>query len=103
MGWFQLLVGKEVNHRLHALEYIRVDDHILYVHTSVRKQDVNINCYELLREVTHCEMGEQLASFLRGEQQLIPIKDFQLKHDQICERYNMNPSFRNGRGCDLAG
>ena len=102
MGSFQLL-GKEVNHRLHALEYIRVGDHILYVHTSVRNQDVDFNWRDLLREVTHCEMGEQLESFLRGEQRLLPIKDFQLKHDQICERYNMNPSFRNGRGCDLAG
>jgi hypothetical protein len=101
MGWYQLF-STEHNHRHHALEYLRVGDHILYVHTSVRNQDVDFNWWDLLREVTHCEMGEQLASFLRGEQQLIPIKDFQLKHDELCERYNINPRFRSGRGFDLA-
>src|SRR5262249_14444531 len=83
------LIGEDDDRKLHSLEYIRIEDQILYVRTSVRNQDADIPQFEMIREVTHCEMGEQLASFLQREQQLISIKNFQSIHDKLCQRFKM--------------
>jgi hypothetical protein len=95
------LMGEDNDLNLHSLEYIRVGDHILYVRTSVRNQDADIPKFFMIREVTHCEMGEQLESFLLGEHQLISIKDFQPIHDTLCQRYKMWTSEVWGNGLDL--
>ena len=98
-GWVTL-IGKD-DDRIHSLEYIRVGDQILYVRTSVRNQDANIPQFDMIREVTHCEMGEQLTSFLQREQQLISIKNFQSIHDKVCQRFKMHVSASMGTGLDL--
>jgi hypothetical protein len=99
-AWITLL-GEDETRTLHSLEYIRVDDHILYVRTSVRSQDADIPQYDIIREVTHCEMGEQLTRFLQGEHQLISIKEFQSIHDQVCKQYKMSTCSSMGTGLDL--
>jgi hypothetical protein len=95
------LMGEDDDRKLHSLEYIRVGDQILYVRTSVRNQDANIPKGHILREVTHCEMGEQLASFLQREQQLISIKNFQSLHDKVCKQFKMYLSSSMGTGLEL--
>jgi len=96
------LIGEDDDQKLHSLEYIRIGDEILYVRTSVRNQDaITAHQYDLIREVTHCEMGEQLTSFIQGEQQLIPIRNFQLIHDEVCRRFNMDLSESMGTGLEI--
>jgi Protein of unknown function (DUF2726) len=95
------LVGEDDDQKLHSLEYIRVGDQVLYVRTSVRNQDANIPKYHMLREVTHCEMGEHLTNFLQREQQLISIKNFQSIHDKVCKQFRMYLSSSMGSGLEL--
>jgi Protein of unknown function (DUF2726) len=95
------LIGEDDDQNLHSLEYIRVGDQILYVRTSVRSQDADIPRYDMMREVTDCEMGEQLASFLQREQQLISIKNFQSIHDEVCQRFKMGLSHSMGDGLEI--
>jgi hypothetical protein len=95
------LVGEDDELKLHSLEYIRVGDQILYVRTSVRSQDAALPQFDMMQEVTHCEMGEKLASFLQQEQQLISIKAFQSMHDQVCQRFKMRAYARTGSSLDI--
>jgi hypothetical protein len=100
-AWFTLL-GQDDNRNLHSLAYIRVGDHILYVRTSVRNQDADIDQFGLILEVTDCEMAEQLSSFLVGDYQPISIKRFQPYHDSVCQKYKMHVTQRMGSGLDAS-
>jgi hypothetical protein len=97
------LIGSDDDRGLHSLEYLRLDDHVLWVRTSVRNQDADINQFQIIREVTHCEMGEQLASLVHRERTLTPIKEFQVIHDAVCQRYKMRAYGTMGDGLDLPG
>jgi hypothetical protein len=83
------LIGEDEDTNLHSLEYIRFGDRVLYVRTSVRDQDANLDKHTMIREVTHCEMGEQLKNFLQGDLPTISIKDFEPIYDAVCQRYTM--------------
>ena len=95
------LVGEDDDQKLHSLEYVLIGDQVLYVRTSARNQDANIPKFDMIREVTHCEMGEQLASFLQGEQQLMSIKNFQSIHDKVFKQFKMYLSSSMGSGLEL--
>jgi Protein of unknown function (DUF2726) len=101
-AWISL-IGADDDKRLHSLEYLRLDDHVLWVRTSVRNQDADIDQFQMITEVTHCEMGEQLTGFLRREQILTPIKEFQAIHDEVCLRYKMHAHATSGSGLDVPG
>jgi Protein of unknown function (DUF2726) len=82
-GWVTLF-GEEEEQRLHCLEYIYFDDQALFVRTSLRNQDANVPQFDMIREVTHCEMGERLMAFFQGDHQLVEINRFKQISDIRC-------------------
>lgn len=88
----------EDDENIHGFEYLRVGDEFMFVKTAARDQGAALPIFEMVGEITRCEMDEHLARHLEGAQQLLSLKEFKPIHDRICRRYNMRPNTSMGSG-----
>jgi hypothetical protein len=98
-AWISLL-GHDDRGNAHSFSYLNVDGRFLYVKTAARNQGASIPVYDMLSEVTNCELDEQLAGLQRGDVKLLPLQEFKSIHDRICQRYGMRRRSSMGTGLD---
>lgn len=89
--------GTDNKENIHHFEYLRVNDGFLHVKTAAKGQDVSLPLYDMVGEIAAYEMGEELSGYLKGNSRMIPLKEFKIHHDLICQKYNMHLTSKRGK------
>lgn len=94
-GWSGVL-GSNGEGLCVRLSYLYFGDEIIYVRNAVRKQDLVFPEYDLLSEISTCELGYALERFRCGVQEAVGVEEFRKTFRAFCERYNAIPSYSCG-------
>ena len=96
-GWAGV-VGLDVAQNLHELSFIWFDNRIIWAKTAVKKQNFDFPAFDLLREITTCELDVKLCKFRRGETRAVTAQEFQPEFEGFCRKYDAHPSHSHWRG-----
>jgi very-short-patch-repair endonuclease len=97
-GWVGI-TGHDKENNLRKLSFIWFDNSVIWSQTAVRHQSFDFPAYDLLREISICELDSKLQEYQEGKCQ--PVSGAQFQHD-VCERfcslYDAHPSHSCGMG-----
>lgn len=96
-GWSGI-VGEDADKNLHELSFLWFDEKIIWVKTGIRRQNFEFPSFDLLRELTMCELDLKLSKFRRGEIAATPASQFQQVCERFCTKYDAHPSHSHAWG-----
>lgn len=94
-GWAGI-IGTDAENHLHELSYCWSDDQIIWSKTGVRRQNFRFPAYDLLREISICELDLKLRQYRAGALAPTSTAQFQQILKQFCSRYDAHPSHSCG-------
>jgi hypothetical protein len=86
------MIGEDSEKNLHELSFLWFGDKIIWAKTAIRRQNFEFPAYDLLREITTCELHLRLTKFRCGEAHAITAAQFLPLLKQFCIKYNAYPS-----------
>jgi very-short-patch-repair endonuclease len=96
-GWAGI-TGHDEENNLHELSFIWFDNSVIWSKTAVRHQRFDFPAYDLLREISICEIESKLREYQEGKCQPISGTRFQQVCERFCSRYDAHPSHSCGMG-----
>lgn len=90
-GW-RGMIGEDADKNLHELSFLWFGDKIIWAKTAIRRQNFDFPAYDLLREITTCELHLRLSKFLRGETNAVKAAQFLPLCEQFCTKYDAHPT-----------
>jgi very-short-patch-repair endonuclease len=90
------ILGSDAIGNQHSLSFIWFGNEIIWSRTAVRPQNVDFPSYDLLNEISICELGLKLRKFQNDELASISVSQFQRIHAEFCQKYNAHPSHSMG-------
>jgi very-short-patch-repair endonuclease len=94
-GWAGI-VGTDAENNLLELSYCWFDDRVIWSKTGVRRQNFQFPAYDLLREISICELELKVREHKAGKLQAISGAQMQQICRQFCSRYDAHPSHSCG-------
>jgi hypothetical protein len=94
-GWAGI-VGMDAENNLHELTYCWFGDRAIWSKTGVRRQNFQFPAYDLLREISVCELELKVREYKAGKLQAISGARMQQICRQFCSRYDAHPSHSCG-------
>jgi hypothetical protein len=96
-GWAGI-TGYDKEKNLHELSFVWFDNCVIWSETGVRHQSFDFPAYDLLREISICELQLKLGEYQEGKRQPVSGAQFQQVCERFCSRYDAHPSHSCGRG-----
>lgn len=89
-GWAGI-VGTDAENNLHKLTYCWFGDSVIWSKTGIKRQNFRFPAFDLLREVSLCELEVKVHEYQGGKLQ--PISGVQLQQicEKFCSRYDAHP------------
>jgi Protein of unknown function (DUF2726) len=97
-GWAGI-TGHDKENNLHELSFIWFDNSVIWSTTGVRHQRFDFPAYDLLREISICELESKLREYQEGNCRPVSGAQFQQVCERFCSRYDdAYPSHSCGMG-----
>ena len=96
-GWAGI-TGRDKENNLRELSFIWFENSVLWSQTAVRHQSFDFPAYDLLREISICELDSKLGEYQEGKCQPVSGALFQQVCERFCSRYDAHLSHSCGMG-----
>lgn len=96
-GWANVM-GSDAENNLLELSYCWTGDTIIWSKTGVRRQNFEFPAYDLLREISTCELELKVREHRAGRLQATSPARMQQILQEFCARYDARPSHSHSRG-----
>lgn len=96
-GWGNI-TGRDDKENLHDLSYCWLNDSVIWSKTAVKQQSFPFPSFDLLREISICELDLKVQNYDKGKLQPVSGLQFQKVFEQFCSHYDAHPSHSHACG-----
>ena len=94
-GWAGF-IGTDADNHLYDLSYCWKDDRVIWSKTAVKRQNFRFPAYDLLREISVCELNLKIQESCAGTHVTTSAIEFRPILERFCSRYDARPSHSCG-------
>jgi len=94
-GWVSIC-GEDEKGNGFRMSSLYFGEHVLWIQTGMKKQNLDLGLDDLLRELDTCELGLRLKKYREGKVFSCTKEIFIQKFKEFCEKYHAQPSHSSG-------